>query len=125
MAAARELEVVTLNVWGLPDFPFRKLSPHRSERIEAIREELFRQSAHPEGLDVVLLQEAWLRRDRELLKNSGYPYSVDLEDRLKPLDSGLLILSRHPVVGGSSARLKYSEGGFLRKGFSDGEFFAS
>jgi endonuclease/exonuclease/phosphatase family metal-dependent hydrolase len=123
--AVRGFQVVTLNVWGLPDLPFAKLSPFRAERIRAICRELELQAADPEGWDVVLLQEAWLGKDRAALKASGFRHSVDLDEWYRPLDSGLLILSRHPFSPRTIARKRFSTGGHFGRSFEDGEFFAS
>ena len=100
------LHILTLNVWALPDLGFHVVCPFRGERIAQICVELKAQSAKPDSWDVVLLQEAWLSEDREALKHCGYPYSVDLDNHAKVIDSGTMILSRYPLE--EAARLTYS-----------------
>lgn len=86
------LQVLTFNIWGVPDVGFQVVSPLREERIAAICERL------REGdWDVVLLQEAWIAKDRRSLEKCGYKYIVDMDNARMAIDSGLMILSKHPV----------------------------
>jgi endonuclease/exonuclease/phosphatase family metal-dependent hydrolase len=109
------IKVLTYNVWGLPEF----LAPFRKQRIQTIREKLNQQH-----WDFVLIQEAWLKDDRKLLRDCGYSYIVDLDGPGQGIDSGLLILSRHPVIESSQSRLRYKKNGRLGSCFRDGEYFA-
>ena len=124
LATALTLKVLTLNVWGLPDVGFLVPSPLRTERMAAICQTLKAEAALPIGQkwEVILLQEAWDAADRATLKNCGYAYSADLEDPLRPLDSGLMILSVYPIS--NSKRLTYSNQASGDDALSTGESFA-
>ena len=78
----------------MPNFGFLPFSQFRTQRIKEIcirLKELYKN----ENIDVVFIQEAWLKRDRDFIKRqSGFPYCLDLDT--KNIDSGLMILSRFP-----------------------------
>ena len=86
-----DLEVVTLNAWGL-----WLVSKRRELRIRLLARALERCTA-----DVVLLQEVWVRADAELLQRSAaagqLPHAFAF--RGGALGPGLLLLSRHPIAG--------------------------
>jgi len=117
LALVPVLQILSLNIWGLPDAGFRVLSPLREERVALICEELKRGS-----WDVVLLQEAWVTKDRETLRYCGYPHFLDLDDPTLVSDSGLIILSRYPLERGE--RLQYGNSADPGSVFTDGEAFA-
>jgi hypothetical protein len=99
------IKVLTYNIWGLPNLGPIPLAPHRSTRIKGICARLS-SSYQQNRLDVILIQEAWLKKDREFIKKfSGFPYSLDLDHG--NLDSGLLILSRFQID--DSKRFTYPE----------------
>src|SRR6476619_4362683 len=86
LSHAAEISVVTFNVCG------GRSGEERGERFLGIFNIL-----KDKRWDVVFLQEAFDRRDREMFKKEcGYDHSVDLERHgyLKP-DSGVLILSKY------------------------------
>ena len=96
----QELGMITYNI---KDFPFYigvavDLNK-RSSRIDYLIN-----SDYLKNTDVVLLEEAWDRDDRKKIiagLKSIYPYSVDPvpnNDYTKPLNSGLLVLSRYPIT---------------------------
>lgn len=91
------LHLLTLNIWGIPDLGFQVLAPLKQERVAAICETLRTSSQQAGGWDIVLLQEVWVRKDRETLKNCGYAHAGEAENKNIPLDSGLLILSKYPI----------------------------
>lgn len=91
------ITAVTLNAWMLPDAGLRVLSPLRAERARGICAELRRNSDSRGAWDVVLLQEMWTQADRKSLQDCGFPHLADLENAARIVDSGLLILSRHPL----------------------------
>ncbi|MEQ1877588.1 MAG: endonuclease/exonuclease/phosphatase family protein [Bdellovibrionia bacterium] len=114
------IRVLTLNVWGLPGIFFWDLAPFREKRIRSVCSELTSQA-----WDFVLIQEAWRTEDRERFKKCGYPYILDLDSKQNRVDSGLLILSRHPIHADSAQRLRYRFNGDFLTCLTDGEFFAN
>jgi endonuclease/exonuclease/phosphatase family metal-dependent hydrolase len=113
------LRVLSFNIWGLPNLFFWDLTPFRERRIRSICRELSKKN-----WDFVLIQEAWLGRDRELLKNCGYPYCLDLDQGSQQLGSGLLVLSRHPFNLSSVSRVAFMQNGSVARCLFDGEYFA-
>lgn len=91
-APVPQLRILTWNVWGLP-LAFHRSSFHL-ERIEAIRKQL---EALP--ADVVALQEVWAREILAAMAAAGYTYYAT-GARAGSLvgGSGLMTLSRHPIV---------------------------
>jgi sphingomyelin phosphodiesterase 2 len=95
----QQLRVLTLNVWGTP------IAHDKSERMRAIGAEIARQN-----LDIVGLQEIWMREDLDLilkelqssqLKHYHYfPSGVT--------GSGLVILSRFPIIDANFYRFRLS-----------------
>ena len=89
-----KLGVVSFNVAGVP------LTRHRGARLEAITERL-----RETGYSIAFLQEVWVRGDVDRLKKkAGFPYHAYAKKGL--LGSGLLILSKFPIVG--SAHITFS-----------------
>lgn len=108
LVQAVELKVLTYNVWGLGvDFGaigVVNLSEETDERIPRICNLLKKGD-----WDIVLLQEIWRVRDREIMTACGFPYQVDL-DGYNPIPrSGLMILSRFPFQ--ESVRCKFAKNG--------------
>lgn len=91
------LSFLTLNIWGLPGVGKMGLAPFKNQRIVGICAELKKAAQSPTGWDAVLLQEVWLERDRKKLSRCGYPYRIDMNRAGMVVDSGLLILSKHPL----------------------------
>lgn len=117
--AAVGLNLLTLNMWGLPDRGFVRLSFARHERMGVLCEELKAQAAKPEGYDIVLLQEMWMEEDRLRLRDCGYRYVADEEEVGADLDSGLITLSRLPIT--AVDRVIYRHQGNPRTVTKDGE----
>lgn len=92
------LNLLTLNMWGLPDRHFLRLSFARHERMSVLCEALKVQATKPDGYDIVLLQEMWMEEDRLRLRDCGYRYVADQEEVGADLDSGLITLSRLPIT---------------------------
>lgn len=86
------LSILTLNIWGLPGGGDLGLAPFKKGRLQGICQELKQTK-----WDAVFLQEVWQEDDREKLSNCGYPFILDSNDTKAIIDSGLLILSRHPL----------------------------
>jgi len=96
----RELKVLTYNVKGLPVLT----NLDRLKRIGEILAERRRLGDEP---DVVVLQEAFVRKSQRVRNRAGYPHVV-----LGPTDgglfrnsSGLEILSNHPILERHQRRL--------------------
>lgn len=93
-ASAEEIKLLTWNVFMLPKpINFTK----QAERTPMIAAELKKSD-----YDFIVLQEAWIARFRNTVTKElkdKYPYSIHLprvRRLFKLLNSGLLILSRHP-----------------------------
>jgi exonuclease III len=119
LKTASSIQILTLNVWGLPDSGVLKLSQYRSERIQILCQLLKEESLKPDGIDVILLQEVWLAQDRYRLSRCGYKYAFSADWTYDDLDSGLMILSRHP--GSEHKRLIYKTQGDWSRVTKDGE----
>jgi endonuclease/exonuclease/phosphatase family metal-dependent hydrolase len=89
-AETRPLRFLTYNVWGLPRPLLQKSS--RFADIHRLLPSL--------RADVVALQETFDRRTRVLDRIEGYSYLArgPKGRRLRQFNSGLLILSKHPIV---------------------------
>ncbi|XP_068142809.1 putative neutral sphingomyelinase [Drosophila tropicalis] len=85
-----ELNILTLNIWGIP-----YVSSDRGLRIEAICKELSRGK-----YDIVSLQEVWSQLDSEQLQKgtaSTLPYAHHFHSGV--MGAGLLVLSKYPILG--------------------------
>lgn len=107
-----KLKVLTLNIWGKLSYSLlgKKIvhgSKLKETRIKKICE-VFSSDNHPHSgnWDIIFLQEAWGKADRKRLQECSkklYPYqmnqrsSSDLKEE-RNWQSGLLILSRYPIV---------------------------
>jgi endonuclease/exonuclease/phosphatase family metal-dependent hydrolase len=84
------LRIATLNVWGLPP-----LAPDIPERMHAIGRRLAELA-----LDVMAFQEVWTADAREILvregRAAGLPHAWHTDAEYG--GSGLLLLSRHPIL---------------------------
>jgi|GEM_PF-2635957 len=143
-AAHTGLLVLTLNIGALtPGGTF--FAPKTKKRVEAICRQL---ESGP--YDVVLIQEAWVRSYRKALQKCGYQFVLEMEEypglflkrrqgkiktsKIKFIshmldslfrdsvgyDTGLMILSRHPISRGKLARYKVN--GVESRTLKDGEF---
>lgn len=88
--AGTNLRVISYNVWGLPapfKFNFKKL-------------DLIKSSLPYFKADVVGLQETFTKKARPLAKTEGFPFHAwgNKKKGLKLLNSGLLTLSKHPII---------------------------
>jgi endonuclease/exonuclease/phosphatase family metal-dependent hydrolase len=87
------LKVLTYNVKGLPLIT-------DLDRLKRIGEILAARRRVGDEPDVVLLQEAFVRKARHVRKRAGYPYAVRGPDArgIFANASGLEVLSNHPIV---------------------------
>ncbi len=107
-AASVNLRVISYNVWGVP-----VITPARTERIEAIAQELA-------GLapDVVALQEVWEADDAatlaRVLAAAGLPHQRDYGPaRVGGRGSGLWMASRHPILDDTFERFEIGHKPYL------------
>jgi endonuclease/exonuclease/phosphatase family metal-dependent hydrolase len=96
----RELKVLTYNIKGLPLIT----DLDRLKRIGEILAERRRLGEEP---DVVVLQEAFVRKARRVRDRAGYPYMIQgpTGGGLFANASGLEVLSNHPIVERHQRRL--------------------
>jgi endonuclease/exonuclease/phosphatase family metal-dependent hydrolase len=99
-ANVRELKVLTYNIKGLPVLT----NLDRLKRIGEILAERRRLGDEP---DVVVLQEAFVRKARRVRDRAGYPYMIQgpTDGSLFANASGLEVLSNHPIVERYQRRL--------------------
>ncbi|KAI9301343.1 Endonuclease/exonuclease/phosphatase [Cunninghamella echinulata] len=84
-----ELCILSLNCWGL-----YIVSKQRQFRLKAIAEAI-----HQSAYDIVTLQEVWVQKDFEYIKNINsinLPYAKYFHSGA--LGSGLVILSKYPII---------------------------
>ncbi len=97
--SAMPLRVLTLNVWGIP------VASDRADRMQAIGEQITALAP-----DIVTLQEALALEDRERIVNylapGQWPYSHYFPSGI--VGSGLMIISRFPVVDADFYRFRLS-----------------
>jgi len=88
-----ELKVLTYNIKGLPLIT----DLDRLKRIGEILAERRRRGDEP---DVVVLQEAFVRKARRVRERAGYPYAIRGPEPGGPFanNSGLELLSNYPIV---------------------------
>ncbi len=95
------LRVLTYNIKGLPTFAAPDYDEDRYADIGRI---LARRQKEGTAPDLVLLQESFVVRTKELRDHANYPHIARGPDEgrgiasLMSLDSGLYILSRYPIV---------------------------
>ncbi|KAH8301202.1 hypothetical protein KR018_007507 [Drosophila ironensis] len=85
-----ELNILTLNIWGIP-----YVSSDRGPRIEAICKELA-----SGNYDIVSMQEVWTQQDSERLQKATeavLPYAHYFHSGV--MGAGLLVLSKYPILG--------------------------
>lgn len=99
-ANVRELKVLTYNIKGLPVLT----NLDRLKRIGEILAERRRLGDEP---DVVVLQEAFVRKSQRVRDRAGYPYAIQgpTGGGLFANGSGLEVLSNHPIVARHERRL--------------------
>jgi endonuclease/exonuclease/phosphatase family metal-dependent hydrolase len=105
------LKLLSLNVWGLPQLcGMGSIDPHR---FEIITDQLKKGSD-----DIVLLQEMWDSQTNSILENSGFPYIGKATKDGLIHGSGLITLSRFPIL--ETEFLQFSETSglerFVKKG---------
>lgn len=87
---ANELKVLSYNIYALP-----MIASKISERLNELPE-------HLQGYDVLLLQEAFASSRTTLLNRlaTDYPYQthIPVGSGINLYDSGVIIVSRHPIV---------------------------
>ena len=140
--AGNTIRVASFNIYMKPDPLNSSYSNQRAREICKV----LKDSNHPhnKNWDVVLIQEAWTMSVRGLLKKCGYPHVLDMirgksgihrhrrggikipinrKGEELNVDSGLMILSKHPIV--AKKRHNFSVNGRLLNIFKDGEVLAS
>lgn len=100
----RTLRVLSYNVKGLPDV-ITKMDSDRYRDIGRVLAERRKNGTAP---DIVLIQEAFVSKTQELLKEAGYPYTAkgpNSSDKTEwglpqktAYGSGLFVLSEFPIV---------------------------
>lgn len=95
-------------------------APHIEERLQALP-----QALRDVGADVVCLQEVFRRPHREFLAESledFYPYTAGIRYPGRPLGTGLMVLSRHPLEKAAPAEFRaafFEERLVIRMGMLD------
>lgn len=139
------LKVLTLNVYRKPEIGSDFFGTERMKRICDVLKN--QQHPHHNGWDIVLIQEAWTVGSRKALKNCGYAHVVDIGSggwrirdrhrhrrggyRPRPgrhgrelnIESGLLILSKRPIL--KSLRYEFKNEGRFFRIHRDGEHAAA
>ncbi len=99
-AIASQLGMITYNIQAFPNYIGIALDLNKmNSRVNYLVH-----SDYLKNTDVVMFEEAWDHDIRKVIINglkSIYPYFVDPvpeNDHLKPLNSGLLVLSRYPIT---------------------------
>lgn len=95
---SRLLSVLSYNIKGLPEIASAGFDQDRYADIGRILEERQKNGLAP---DLVLLQESFVSRTKELRDISNYPFTAKGPDKanfLLGVDSGLYILSRYPII---------------------------
>jgi len=94
------LKVLSYNVKGLPWIT-------NLDRLDRIGEILAERRERGDEPDVVLIQEAFVRESRRIRRRAGYPYAVrgPSGDGIFANDSGLEVLSNHPIVARYARKL--------------------
>jgi endonuclease/exonuclease/phosphatase family metal-dependent hydrolase len=106
LAQDLKLHVMSYNIKGLPGF--LTSGEYKSERYGAIGKLLAERAAMGDAPDVVLIQEAFSENTRALLKAARYPHLAQGPEYKTwlGLNSGLYILSRHPIVAKATREFK-------------------
>lgn len=83
-----EINLLSLNVWGLPAPIGTALVPRMERIAKAVR-----------GYDVVVLQETFDSSSDDIIAKSGYPYGIQEQNPgWGQVRSGLTTLSRWPII---------------------------
>lgn len=85
------MNVLSYNAWDLP----LGLTKDRKARILGLCDTL-RQASEVSRWDAILLQEVWTPNAARILSHCGYPYAARADKGY--FQSGLMILSLHPIV---------------------------
>jgi endonuclease/exonuclease/phosphatase family metal-dependent hydrolase len=106
LAQGLKLHVMSYNIKGLPGF--LTSGEYKSERYGTIGKLLAERAAKGDAPDVVLIQEAFSENTRALLKAARYPHLAQGPEYKTwlGLNSGLYILSRHPIVAKATREFK-------------------
>lgn len=109
------LRVLSYNVKGLPGIAG---GYRNGERFREIGEELHAMRREGTAPDIVLLQEAFVKRTKDIVAYSGYPYAVkgpkakDPDENgkrlLKIFSAGLVTMSEFPIV--NAAKVAFGKG---------------
>jgi endonuclease/exonuclease/phosphatase family metal-dependent hydrolase len=101
-----KLHVMSYNIKGLPGL--LTSSEYKSERYGIIGRLLAERAVTGDAPDVVFLQEAFSEDTRALFKVSSYPHVAQGPEYKTwiGLDSGLYILSRHPIAAKATREFK-------------------
>ncbi len=92
----RLLKILSYNIKA---HPAAFLDGYEGSRYGVIGRSLARRRERGEQPDVVLLQESFTRRARNLRKHAGYPHVIQgPRERRTLLSGGLFVLSDHPVL---------------------------
>lgn len=96
-AELRTISVLSYNIKGLPDVVNDGYDQDRYADIGRILRDRLKKGTAP---DVVLLQESFVERTKELRELSAYPYVAKGPEANNAfgVDSGLYVLSRYPIV---------------------------
>ena len=107
------LRMLTFNVWGVP--PVIGADPNSRQRFRRLRMRL--PAMH---LDLVILQEMWRKDAAGIHCTRNFPFSADCGRPFRMIGgSGLMLLSRHPVISSKFYPFKAVRGleRLVRKGF--------
>jgi endonuclease/exonuclease/phosphatase family metal-dependent hydrolase len=106
LAQGLKLHVMSYNIKGLPGF--LTSGEYKSERYGTIGKLLAERAVKGGAPDVVLIQEAFSENTRALLKAARYPHLAQGPEYKTwlGLNSGLYILSRHPIVAKATREFK-------------------
>jgi endonuclease/exonuclease/phosphatase family metal-dependent hydrolase len=115
------LRVMTLNMWSVSVLGF-SWSPDIHLRTRYLIQHL---SQNEPEIDILLLQEMWKKSARvELLENEAvkkrFPFRFDAEGTLGR--SGLVVLSRYPILGDKAWFLQFRRGGDWWKFYQGDDF---
>jgi len=115
------IRVASFNAWGVPDLPVADLTPARDRRMRRLCDLLAETAEKEAGWDIVFLQEVWVNGDRDRVGRCGYDHVVEMDDRTREvpgpmrifqesadsnLDTGLMILSRYPVLAAEKLQFR-------------------
>ncbi|MBT7611135.1 MAG: hypothetical protein HN576_15345 [Bacteriovoracaceae bacterium] len=98
---ASELKVMTYNIWGLP-FPIAK----RIKRFKVLKKIIAKQD-----VDFIGFQEAFTRTALKVTKHKNFPHvAYGPKKCLLNLSSGLVLISKYPIVKTDTIKYKECQG---------------